>query len=237
MASEDVSPSRLAAAQQAATDFIGHVADDIEVGLISFSGSVAIEVQPTLDRTTLTNAIATLTLNDSTAIGDALIAGTNLLLQSQQAAAADDDPGDDETADEELAPGALVLLSDGETTQGRPTADGAAYAASAHVPVFTIAFGTPEGTVTNPVNGNIEPVPVKPIPLAETAELTGGQSYEAATAADLADAYERIQDLLSDTLGEEVEVVTERTWVWAGAAVGILAAAWLLALWWLRGLV
>jgi Ca-activated chloride channel family protein len=237
MASEDVSPSRLAAAQQAATDFIGHVADDIEVGLISFSGSVAIEVQPTLDRTTLTNAIATLTLNDSTAIGDALIAGTNLLLQSQQAAAADDDPGDDETADEELAPGALVLLSDGETTQGRPTADGAAYAASAHVPVFTIAFGTPEGTVTNPVNGNIEPVPVKPIPLAETAELTGGQSYEAATAADLADAYERIQDLLSDTLGEEVEVVTERTWVWAGAAVGTLAAAWLLALWWLRGLV
>ena len=239
MASEDVSPSRLAAAQQAATDFIGQVADDIEVGLISFSGSVAIEVQPTLDRTTLTNAIANLTLDDSTAIGDALIAGSNLLLQSQQAAAAaaDDDPGDEETIGEELAPGALVLLSDGETTQGRPTADGAAYAASAHVPVFTIAFGTPEGTVTNPVNGNIEPVPVKPIPLAETAETTGGQSYEAATSADLADAYERIQDVLSDTLGEEVEIVTERTWVWAGAAVGILAAAWLLALWWLRGLV
>ena len=239
MASDDVPPSRLAAAQQAATDFIAQVADDIEVGLVSFSGTVAIEVQPTLDRTALTNAIANLSMNDSTAIGDALIAGTNLLLQSQQAGAAaeGDGAGDDDTPDEELVPGALVLLSDGETTQGRPTADGAAYAASSHVPVFTIAFGTPEGTVTNPVNGNVEPVPVKPIPLAETAQTTGGQSYEAATATDLADAYERIQDVLSETLGEEVEVVTERTWIWAAGAVGILAAAWLLALWWLRGMV
>ena len=238
MAAEDVPPDRLTAAQQAATDFIGQVADDVEVGLISFSGTVAIEVQPTLDRTTLTSSIANLTLNNSTAIGDALIAGTNLLLQSQQASnAADQDSGGDDRPDEELAPGALVLLSDGDTTQGRPTADGADYAASAHVPVFTIAFGTPEGMVENPVNGNFEPVPVKPIPLAEAAQTTGGQSYEAATAADLADAYERIQDLLSETLGEEIEIVTERTWVWAAGAIGILAVAWLLALWWLRGLV
>jgi Ca-activated chloride channel family protein len=242
MAADDVPPSRLAAAQQAATDFIAQVAEDIEVGLISFSGSVAIEVQPTLDRTALTTAVSNLTLSDSTAIGDALIAGTNLLLQSQQpaGAAADDDgqPTDEnQETDEDMAPGALVLLSDGETTQGRPTADGANYAASAHVPVFTIAFGTPQGTVTNPVNGNIEPVPVKPIPLAETAQTTGGQAYEAATATDLADAYERIQDVLSETLGDEIEVVTEQTWKWAAAAIGILAAAWLLALWWLRGLV
>ena len=96
----------------------------------------------------------------------------------------------------------------------------------------------PRGRSTNPLNGNVEPVPVKPSPLAETAaEVTGGQSYEAASAADLADAYERIQDVLGETLGEEIEVVTERTWIWAGGAVGVLAAAWLLALWWLKGMV
>ena len=50
IAAEDVAPTRLAAAQQAAEDFIAQVADDIEIGLVSFSGSVAVEVQPMLDR-------------------------------------------------------------------------------------------------------------------------------------------------------------------------------------------
>lgn len=240
MAATDVVPTRFASAQQAATDFIGQVAADIEVGLVSFSGAVAVEVQPTLDRPALTSAIAGLTLDDSTAIGDALITGTNILLQNQDGAAAGDEQTPaGATSDDaaELAPGALVLLSDGETTQGRSTEEGARFAASANVPVFTIAFGTADGTIENPLTGEIQPVPVKPAPLADAAELTGGRSYEAASAAELADAYERIRDVLGETLGEEVEVVAERTWVWAGGAVAVLAAAWLLALWWLRGMV
>ncbi len=219
----------------AAEDFISQVADDIEVGLVSFSATVAIEVQPTLDRTALATAISGLELHDSTAIGDAIITGTNLLAQLQQAP--DPENPDAETADEDLAPGALVLLSDGETTFGTSTQDGAQYAAQAGVPVFTIAFGTATGFIENPLNGDVVDVPVKPIPLAETASVTGGQSYEAASATELTDAYERIQDVLGDTLGEEIEIVTERTWMWAGGAIATLALAWLLALWWLRGMV
>ncbi len=80
-------------------------------------------------------------------------------------------------------------------------------------------------------------VPVKPEPLQAAAETTGGQAYEAATPAELADAYERIEAILGETLGEEVEVVTERTWIWAAGALATLAVAWALSLWWLRGLV
>ena len=227
MAAADVPPTRLAAAQQAAQDFIAQVADDIEVGLVSFSGTVAIEVQPTLDRTALTSAISGLDLNDSTAIGDAIITGTNLLTQVQEAP---EPAAADEAQEDELAPGALVLLSDGETTFGTSTAEGAQYAARAAVPVFTIAFGTADGFIENPVNGDIVDVPVKPIPLADAADVTGGQSYEAASATELGDAYERIQDVLGETLGEEIEVVSERTWIWAGGAIATLALAWLLAL-------
>jgi Ca-activated chloride channel family protein len=242
MAAEDVAPTRLAAAQQAATEFIDQVEADVEVGLVSFSGTVKVEVQPTLDRTALSSAVAGLQLDDSTAIGDAIIAGTNLLLQSQDAAVAGDEPaGTSEAAPgdsgEDLAPGALVLLSDGETTQGRSTEEGAQYAATSGVPVFTIAFGTPDGTIENPLTGEIQPVPVSPEPLAAAAETTGGESYEAASGADLDDAYQRIRDVLGETLGEEIEIITERTWQWAAGAVAILAAAWLLALWWLRGMV
>jgi Ca-activated chloride channel family protein len=202
------------------------------VGLISFSGVVTTEVAPTLDRAALDRGIEGLELAESTAIGDALVSGTRLLTNL-----AEDSDGDEDTEDEDIAPGAMVLLSDGETTVGRDTAEGAAVAAEANIPVFTIAFGTADGSITDPVSNETIPVPVQPGPLEDVAETTGGAAYEAATGTELADAYDRIQDTLGDTLGEEVETVTELTWRWAAIALAILAAAWALGLWWLRGMV
>jgi len=103
--------------------------------------------------------------------------------------------------------------------------------------VFTIAFGTLEGTITDPLSGDVISVAVQPEPLDDVAEVTGGAAYEAATEAELSEAYELIQESLGDTLGEEIEVVTEQTWKWAAAAMLVLAVAWALSLWWLRGLV
>ncbi len=233
MMATDVDPSRLDAAKQAARDFVDQVAPDIEVGLISFSGTVTNEVAPTLDREALDRGIEDLELAESTAIGDALVSGTRLLTQLADSGGSGDDGGDES----DVAPGAIVLLSDGETTVGRPTAEGGEAAAQAGVPVFTIAFGTPEGTITDPISGDTVSVAVQPGPLEDVAEATGGTAYEAATGSELADAYDRIQDTLGDTLGEEVETTTELTWQWAALALTLLAAAWALALWWLRGMV
>ena len=234
MEATDVAPNRLAAAQQAATDFVAQVADDVEIGLVSFSGSVTVEVPPTLDRTRVVDAIAALQLDDATAIGDALTASTNLLGQLQDPDSQDATPTDD---GEPIAPGAIVLLTDGETTFGTTTEEGAATAAAAGVPVFTIAFGTADGVIVDPDSGSTVAVPVKPEPLRAAAEATGGQAYEAATATELSDAYERIEEVLGETLGDAVEVVTEQTWIWAAGALTTLAIAWALSLWWLRGLV
>ena len=38
-------------------------------------------------------------------------------------------------------------------------------------------------------------------------------------------------------LGEEIEVITELTWRWALASFLVLATAWALGMWWLRGMV
>lgn len=232
MMATDVEPDRLEAAKQAARDFVEQVEPDVEVGLISFSGAVGVEVSPTLDRAAIDRGVDGLELAESTAIGDALASGAALLTRLAEDSGVE--PADGE---EELAPGAMVLLSDGETTVGRPTEEGGQAAADAGVPVFTIAFGTADGSIEDPETGDTIPVPVRPAPLEDVAETTGGAAYEAATSAELEDAYGRIQDSLGDTLGEQFEVVTELTWWWAAIALVLLAAAWALSLWWLRGMV
>jgi Ca-activated chloride channel family protein len=228
MDADDVDPNRLAAAQEAALEFIRAVDEGVEVGLISFSGTVAVEVAPTLDRGVLERAVEDLELAEATAIGEALAVGTELLVRSAP------EPGD---ASEDIAPGTMVLLSDGETTVGRLTSEGAAEAAEAGIPVYTIAFGTPGGEIVDPASGDVVPVPVRPADLQLVADATGGAAFEASTGSELADSYDEIRDSLGETLGEEIEIVEELTWRWALAAFLLLALAWGLGLWWLRGMV
>ena len=131
----------------------------------------------------------------------------------------------------------MVLLSDGETTVGRPTDEGGQNAADAGVPVFTIAFGTPDGSIVEPDSGQTIPVPVQPGPLQEVAEPRAARPTRRRRAPSWQDAYERIRESLGETLGEEIEVITEQTWRWAAVALVLLSIAWALGLWWLRGMV
>ena len=220
MQADDVSPSRLEAAKKAGEDFVDAVDADIDVGLISFSGTVATDVEPTTDRVRLTNRIEALQLGQGTAIGDAIAAGVHSLQRGE--------PTND-------SPGTLVVLSDGETTRGRPTADGAKVAADAKVPVYTIAFGTDAGAITNPNTGEIDPVPVKLDELQAAADATGGKAYVAPSADELAKAYADIRANLQQTTGEAVTTIHELAWRYVLAAVLLLMVAWGLGLWWLRG--
>lgn len=228
MEAEDVAPNRLEAAKVAAENFIDEVDDDVEIGLISFAGVVDIAVNPTLDRDLVRRRIDGLDLDLSTAIGDALAAGTNLLLNAVD---------DTEEPDPDVAPGVMVVLTDGETTIGRTTPEGAELAADAGIPVYTIAFGTAGGSIIDPVSGDPVQVPVRPAELEQVAEVTGGEAFEARTGNELADAYDQISDSLGDTLGEEIEIVKELTWRYALAAFVLLVVAYALSLWWLRGMV
>jgi Ca-activated chloride channel family protein len=131
----------------------------------------------------------------------------------------------------------MVLLTDGETTVGRLTSEGAAEAAEAEIPVYTIAFGTEGGQIVDPASGDVVPVPVRPAELEFVAETTGGVAFTAETGDELAAAYDEIASSLGETIGEPVEVITELTWRWALAAFVVLGIAWALSLWWLRGMV
>lgn len=222
MEATDVSPDRLHAAQKAALDFVNQVDNNIEVGLVSFNGTVNVRVGPTLDHAAVSQAIDRLTLGEGTAIGDALVQAVDVV--------------GPQTADSKNRPtGAIVLLSDGETTVGRPTSEGATAAADAKIPVYAIAFGTASGTVVDP-DGTVVPVPVNLDELMGVADTTGGKFYAASTSKALDGAYREISEDLNTGAGDPVEKVTEITWRYLAAALSLLAAGWTLGLWWLRGL-
>jgi len=229
MMATDVAPSRLAAAQQAAVDFVEQVDPTVQLSLIAFSGEVRVLTPPTTDHDLVRRGIEGLQLGEGTAIGDALRAAVDVVVgaTSAEGDAPDAPPGDD-------VPGVIVLLSDGTTTVGVPTLEGARAAAEAGIPVSTIAFGTPDGIVMLPETGELVPVPVDTIELGGVAQLTDGQAYVAPTLDSLVAAYDAIRDRLAQSLGDPVAVPDETTWQWVLAALLLWATAWMASTWWLR---
>jgi Ca-activated chloride channel family protein len=179
MQATDVSPSRLAAAKAAATDFARSMPSTVRLGLVSFAGRATVLVPPTLDHAAVVGAIDQLELQEATAIGDAVLTSLDLV----HAATAGETGA--------RAPARIVLMSDGETTVGESTSDAATVAARAKVPVTTIAFGTATGVVE--VQGQLQPVPVNRAELASLASTTHGRAYTAETAGELKDAYRSIR--------------------------------------------
>jgi len=120
MDATDVEPNRIEAAQEAATDLVDGLSDNVRVGLISFNGSATIQVTPTTDHDEVRDAVGRLELAEFTAIGEAIFAGLDAIqiAQSDQADAAAE-------AGEDLPPSQLVVMSDGETTSGRPDVEAA----------------------------------------------------------------------------------------------------------------
>jgi hypothetical protein len=71
----------LAAAQDAAAQFVNNMPPTINLGLESFAGTPAILVLPTTDRVATVNQIHTLKLAESTATGEALSTALNAIDQ------------------------------------------------------------------------------------------------------------------------------------------------------------
>src|SRR3981189_2212878 len=72
MRATDVSPSRLAAAQEAAKQFAGQLTPGINLGLIAYAGTASVLVSPTTNRDATKNAIDKLQLADRTATGEGI---------------------------------------------------------------------------------------------------------------------------------------------------------------------
>ena len=72
MQATDVQPTRLAAAQKAASDFVDQLPSAFRVGLVVFSTEARIELPPTTDHAQVHTAIDNLAAHGGTALGDAI---------------------------------------------------------------------------------------------------------------------------------------------------------------------
>lgn len=208
MEATDVEPTRLAAAVTAATGFVDKIPAGYNVALVTLSGNPAVVVPPTLDHAAVTRALAGLKPQESTAIGDAILAGLRALEQAPR----------DPAQPDKLAPGAIVLLSDGDNTAGTSAVQGAQKAAEAKVPVHTIAFGTENGYVD--VDGRRESVPPDPATLAEVSRITGGQTFTADNTRRLEQVY---QDIRSEVGVEKKSTDVSSTFAGYAIIAAVLA--------------
>jgi Ca-activated chloride channel family protein len=214
MEADDVTPNRAAAARDAAGVFLDTVPDGVAVGVVTFDGRARLAISPTTRLDAVRRTIEREpSLGEGTAIGEAVFLGLDAIDDAIARSENEDDVG--------AAPvGTIVLLSDGDTTQGRPNDEAASEARDRNITVHTIAFGTEDGTIADPMGGRI-PVPVNHQALEQLAYQTDGRALSAVTADELSQVYE--------DLGESVQVEVVRVevtdWFAGAALVALIVSA------------
>jgi Ca-activated chloride channel family protein len=221
MGADDVTPTRLGAAQDTALRFVDQVPKKFRIGVISFSSRAQLAVAPTDDRELVRNAIGTLRPREGTAIGDAVLLATRVGQRER-------------TSDGAIPPTSVLLISDGARDGGRVAPQAAAQRArTLHVPVYTVLLGTQSGTVEHQLPGGyteVIRVPPSPQTLELIATTTGGRFFQAASDQELRDVYERLSSLLGHKkASREISDLFA-----GGAGILLLVGAGLSVLWFRR---
>jgi Ca-activated chloride channel family protein len=224
MASTDVAPSRLQAVRQAATQFLDRAPSQASIGLLAFSTTTKLVQSPTTDRTVVRSDLAALRASGGTAIGDALQTAMRILATVP-------------ATDGHRPPAAIVLLSDGTSTSGVDQLTEARQAAREHIPVYTVALGTPGGTITVPAGKGktgtvVHKAPPDPLALAQIAQASGAQAYTAQNAGRLSAIYKHLGAQLGHRTVKQAITVN-----FVGAGLLLLLLGSLLTLRWLRRLI
>jgi Ca-activated chloride channel family protein len=215
MRATDVAPSRLAAAQEAAKQFADQLTPGINLGLIAYAGTATVLTSPSTNRAATKAAIDQLQLADRTATGEGIFTALQAIATVGAVMGGGDEP----------PPARIVLMSDGkETVPSNPDNPKGAYTAARTakdqgVPISTVSFGTPYGTVD--INGQKQPVPVDDEMLKKIAELSGGNAYTASSLEQLKEVFTTLQEQIGyETTKGDASV----GWLRLGALVLALAA-------------
>lgn len=225
MAAKDSSPTRLGAAKTIADRYVSDLPKGYRMAVMTFSDHSAVVAPPTQDLTRVRQAIAAVhTAPQGTALADAVLHAVTVAKSVRG------------SGNNKRPPAVIVVMSDGGQTAGRASATQAAQAAlAAHIPVTTIALGTPNGIVTQPVKGGFKEqieVPAQPGSLKTMAQMSGGRFDQGVAAVNVKATYAE----LGSRVGHARKTV-EITSAAAGGGLFFMLAGALLSGVWFRRLV
>jgi Ca-activated chloride channel homolog len=224
MAANDVSPTRILAADAAITQFLQKLPSGYRAALVTFADDASIPVPPTVDRQQIIQALPRTAKPEGTALGDGLAAATLVATRSIGQV----------KKGVQRPPAAIVLISDGTGNTGRlPTDVAAKRAAKAGIPVSTVLVGTSHGVVCQKLAAGAcqrKQVPTTPVALASIAKLTGGDFFAATSADQLDEVYKQLGSHLAH-VREKKEITAA---VVGAALILILLGALVSGIWFRR---
>jgi Ca-activated chloride channel family protein len=220
MIADDVKPSRIAAEQKAAKQFIAAQPSTVDIGVVAFEQGALVTSRPSPDHTRAENAIAGLTVSGGTSLG-AAITGSLGVITGKTATVGRNG----------VLPqlgwwpsATIVLFSDGQDMgPGGVDVDLAAQLAEqSGVHIDTVGVGTPQGTTVEADGFSIESALDADV-LKSIAQTTGGTYHPASDAKQLGS--------LADSIDLRLTIVNEPLplgAVFIGVALALLLAGALL---------
>jgi Ca-activated chloride channel family protein len=245
MRAQDVKPTRLDAAKQAALEFVNKQPPRVRIGVAAFSGTAALVQAPTIARDDIRAAIDRLILQRGTAIGSGILVSLDAIFEDEQqgqpqtSLSAPNDPllpaPPSPPEPDPVAPGSnnsavIVLLSDGQNNQGPDPLDAAEKAANRGIRIYTVGLGSARGDVIG-FEGRSFRVGLDEAGLKRIAQNTGGQYFKANDAGDLLKIYKSLSTRL--IVGKDQ---TEVTALFTAIAMALLLLAGTLSLLWFNRL-
>jgi Ca-activated chloride channel homolog len=240
MRANDLQPTRIVAAQNAAKAFVAAQPRHVKVGVVGIAASAALVQSPTDNHEDIVAAIERLEPQRGTALGSGLVIALDAAVPTARINVEEfinprpdkkDEPrkkleertaaaGSNTTA-------AIVLLSDGQSNVGPDPVKAAELAADLGVRIYTVGMGTPEGTTLS-ADGWSMRVRLDEEKLKQVARMTEGEYFRADSAMDLKKIYSR----LSAKLAFEKQQPTEITALFAGLGALLAGLGALLSMLW-----
>ncbi|MGH2353099.1 MAG: hypothetical protein ACRDJN_15950, partial [Chloroflexota bacterium] len=226
------------AAKAVAADAVGALPDRLQIAVVGYSRTAYILLAPTHDHGATGPALSRLRTAEEAAAGDAIAVAIATVPLLDEPTGGQPPPGGAPSspggapppaggtgpggaggggAPAPKVPAAVVLISSGEVTLGRPLGEALRSAAEAGIPVHTVPIGPRAGTTPK--------APFEAGTLRQIAQLTGGRFLSAPTRNDWRELYQQIDSA----------VIVERTpqeighYVGAGA-LAVTALAMLISL-------
>jgi Ca-activated chloride channel homolog len=249
MRATDVEPSRMAAAQGAAREFVALQDSGTRIGVVTFAGTALLTQPPTHSKEDVLAAIDRFNFQRATAVGSGILVSLQAIFPDLEFDLRGTNPrpgtednrlgrsldqrggGGGKAPPPPVEPGsyasaAIILLTDGQTTTGPNPVEAARMAAERGVKVYTIGVGTENGEILVGDGWSMR-VRLDEESLRAIANVTGAEYFYAGTAPDLKKIYQGLHSKLALET-REIEV----TALLAGVAAALMLLAAGLSVFW-----